>query len=236
MVVAKKQKAKQKKRWYPITTGPIFKNATLGETSAIVPEVLVGRMMKVNMANVTGDVREQSTTLQFKIASATEGKPFAEFYGAKKADAAVKRMVRRNLNRIDSSFTLELGDGNKVRIKPMVLTTGRTSSSVLTVLKNTLERKLRAEAKKNKFDDFAQQILSRKLQSIMKSQLKKIYPIRAVEIRSFKIVGEKAIVSFKPEEAKPEAKAEAKPAPKEKTEKVEAPKEAPAPKVETGEE
>ena len=48
-----------KKKWLPIRASKFFDSEMLGECYVTGPEQLIGRTVSANLANLTGDVRQQ---------------------------------------------------------------------------------------------------------------------------------------------------------------------------------
>ena len=56
-----------KKKWLPIKASKFFDSELLGESYVVGPDQLLGRTVAANLANLTGDIRQQSVTLKFIV-------------------------------------------------------------------------------------------------------------------------------------------------------------------------
>ena len=108
------------------------------------------------------------------------------------APSAIRRIVRKGSDRLDESFICEAENGQKVRIKPMIITKAATNSAVHRLLRKALVSSLVKYVRKHTFESLINEVITSKLQTTVKSELKKVYPLKAVEVRVLEIVhGEK---------------------------------------------
>lgn len=173
-----------KKKWLQIRAGKFFDSELLGECYVASPDLLMGRTVAANLANLTGDIRQQSVTLKFIVNSMEGETGIADVIGYQMASSAIRRIVRRGSDRLDESFVCETSDGKKVRIKPMAITKTITNSSVHRSVRKMLINSLVQIVKKHTFDSLINEAITSKLQMEVKADLKKIYPLKAVELTS----------------------------------------------------
>lgn len=192
-----------KKKWLPIRASKFFDNELLGDCYLASPDLLMGRTVSANLANLTGDIRQQSVTLKFIVTSMDGEAGVADVIGYQMASSAIRRIVRRGSDRLDESFACETSDGRKVRIKPMAITKTITNSAVHRSLRKMLVGSLVKIVKKHTFDSLINELITSKLQIAVKAELKKVYPLKAVEITSLWLLGhEKEAEAGEGEEAK----------------------------------
>src|SRR3989344_7930214 len=111
MAKAEKKSAKQlaklkKKRWFPILSPKMLGEKQIGESYLTEAEFSIGRSVKANLMQVTGDVKSQSSELKFEIIASREGKLETKLYGYYFSTSTIKRLVRRNMTRIDDSLII----------------------------------------------------------------------------------------------------------------------------------
>ncbi|MCP3683160.1 MAG: hypothetical protein GY861_10755 [bacterium] len=192
-----KKLVKAKKKWCQIVAPKVFESALLGESLIVDPEVLVGRVIGTNLAAVSGNMRHQSITLKFMIIGIENGKAQTELIYYEMMPAAIKRLVRRGTIRLDDSIICETSDGKLLKIKPMLLTRSKTSSSKITALRNAMIDLLSKEVKKNTYETLAIAMISAKLQIGLKQALKKVYPLKSCEIKKVELVKKKGTETVK---------------------------------------
>ena len=192
MAKAKKKVGKSssvKKQWFKIHAPKLFNEQVIGE--AYLAEIAngIGRQVPVNMMNLTGDMKRQNITIMFKTNNATANKLMTEVIGYQIQPSSIKRMVKRGKNKVDFSFSAVTSDGIKVQIKTILVTLRATNLSYLTSLRNVLKENLTRTLAKMKYEVFVSDLVNHKIQSILKNQLKKIFPLRTCEIRYMKVTG-----------------------------------------------
>ena len=204
MAEAKTLQKVKKKKWYAMCAR-MFNNAALGETFAAEESKLLGRVVSVNLASLSGDIKRQSVSLRFKISSVKEGNAYADVISYVTSANAIKRLVRRGVERFDISFTAETSDHVKVRIKTIVLTRSKTSSSVLKALRKACTESIAKETSNMSYEQLISALIEHRLQSELRKSLSKIYPLKAFEIKVLHVLHEKE--EAKAAEPKEEAKA-----------------------------
>lgn len=190
----------RKKKWIQIIAPAMFNRQILGETCVYEPEQAVGRNVTINLTNLTGDIRKQNTSVTFAINQLAEGKLYADSIGYEVAPTAIRRMVRRRIDKITMSFNAKTADNKFVVIKPVMITRDATKHSILSKIRNMAQESLKEYIGKSKFEEILEDIISRKLQITFQKQLSKIFPIRALEISILKIAKEKKKEGLKEEE------------------------------------
>ena len=104
MAKAKKKVARSskiKKKWYKIVAPKVYHEQVIGESFLGDASKAIGRTVPANLSNLTGDMRQQNTTLKFKINTVTDDKLYTELVGYDVANASMKRLVRRNRDTIN---------------------------------------------------------------------------------------------------------------------------------------
>ena len=213
MAEAKKVVGKiKKKMWYEIIAPKIFRNVPLGETLVVDKEKLMGREITISLANITGDMKRQSTIIRFKVIELKEDKAITDIIGYSILLTHIKRMIRKGRKKVDDSFVCKTKDGKLVKIKVVLITRCSAKNQVLTGLRKVGKEILINNIKNVSYSNLINDVISYNLQRSLKEQLKKIFPLKICEIRHISLAKEKK------EEVKEEPKVE---------EKKEVPKEVP---------
>lgn len=177
-----------RKKWLPIKASAFFDSEQLGECYVTDAEKLLGRTITANLANLTGDIRQQSVTLRFVVNALDGQEGVADAMGYDMAPSAVRRIVRRGSDRIDESFPCETIDARKILIKPMLITKTITNGAVHGSLRKMLISSVIKQVKKHTFESLINEIITSKLQMAVKTELKKVYPLRSVEIKTLRML------------------------------------------------
>jgi small subunit ribosomal protein S3Ae len=253
MVVAKKVSKKiRKKQWFQVLAPKLLNNEVLGHINLYDAADSIGRNVRINLMNLTKDIKSQNVKINFIINKVSGDNLYADLEGYDMIQASIRRMVRRDTSKIDASFVAETNDRKKIRVKFILITKNKVKSSVQSKLRKTAEDIIGKNFKKMTYENIFQIMANHKFQSNLKKVLNKIYPLKVCEVRSMHIEKEakakglsaeiiKKEIEAKSvkekEEAKLEEKAEAK-KPKEKKakpkkaeEKAEAKEEEKAPEI-----
>ncbi len=216
----------KKKIWFKVISPRVFGQREIGESYLGSAQSAVGRKLKVNLKELTGNVRDQNVHISLQISKLDANNLNTTVIGYQVAPAYIKRIVRKNADRVDGYFILKTKGGKRVILKSLIITLNKTQRSTKTQLNKKLEKLLREEIGRVGFDVFVNDLVHYKIQSSMKKKLRKIFPLKEVAIRVLKLqekgmVKEEVVVEDKtqqeavsevsePEPAKEEATTEEK--------------------------
>ena len=175
----------KRKRWVTIVTPASFNSEFVGEIPVTEPKSLIGKSITVNLMNLTRDIKKQNTTLKFTVIDVQGDKASTELRGYNLVPSSVRRLLRRGKERVDLSFICKTSDGKKVRIKPLMIPPVKLKGSVSASLKRVVINYIVPFVAKTTFDNVVRELISGKLQRSLKDELKKVYPIRIVEVSAF---------------------------------------------------
>ena len=176
-------KEKKKKHWVKIVAPKQFGGKVLGETLCSDTQKIIGRTLKKSLSELTGDYKKQSLNLGFVIIDVKEDGASTDLYRYYMSTSHLKRLVRKAKNKIDDSFVGETKDKIRIKIKPIMLTRKKTSKSILTNLRKESRRILSGYLKETSFVEFIRDIISGKVQGLLKHDLRRIYPLSLYELR-----------------------------------------------------
>ena len=190
----------KKKQWYPIIAPKLFDNVVLGETLVQEPKAMLGKTLSHNLMNLTNDTKRQNINIHFKVVEVEGDKAITSIVGYEIVPYSVKRFVRINSEKMDMSFACETEDNVSLRVKPLIITKADVKGSVAAKVRNNAVSYLIKTIKKMKYEDVLNDLISHKLQSAMRENLTKIYPLKVCEMRYLGIEARE-----KPQEVKAEA-------------------------------
>lgn len=197
-------KTKRKKKWIKIIALKPFNEQFIGETLVAETEDAIGRKIKLSLMNLTNDPKRQNINIKFEITKKHADGVGAEMIGYSLVASSIKRLVRRDCNRIDESYVFRTADNKKIRIKPFVLTKSMAKGSVLKAMRKAVKEFLSNTVQKSNYEKLVNELLYHKLQKMLKEHLKKIYPARVCEIRLMEVEKEKKKSAVKEEKPKEE--------------------------------
>ena len=206
MMAEQKTTKVKKKTWYTIVAPKYFNELVLGETPVYDPQEMIGKVVTVNLMVLTNDMKKQNINVEFKVDKLEGNRGNTSIMGYALIPSSVKRMVRRNRDKIDTSFVCKTSDGVLIRIKPLLITKANAKGSVLSKLLNHCTEYGTRLVAKLSAEKFVEDLINHNFQDALYGELKKIYPLKTCEIRMMKIVpaGKKVRVEKVVEESPPE--------------------------------
>ncbi len=194
MAVPQKQEGKEKvsrvkikkKLWFKILGPKMFGNKELGETYLPEPSVAIGRSLRVNLKDLTGNVRDQNGYVVFKIVSVAGLTLQTVVLGYELTPAYVKRMVRKNTNRLDDFVLLHSKEGPDVIVKATMVTLHKVQRSVQSALREQFHVMLQEDLDKG-LDVLLEGVLSGRMQATARKRLAKVYPLKELALKSLKL-------------------------------------------------
>lgn len=177
----------KKKNWYKIISPRVFGSKEIGETYLVSADKAIGRPLKVNLRELTGNMKDQNTYVSFRINKADGSVLQTNVIGLELTPASIKRMVRKNTTRLDDCFKLKTKDNRTVIVKPLCIAQYRTQRSVRTMIRKQIRSYLQEELAKFTFDTFIANLINHKLLLNLKKKLHKVFPLKEVNIRVLKL-------------------------------------------------
>lgn len=210
------------KSWYSVIAPDFFSSKEMGQIVSSDETNLVGRRVLANLGELTGSFNMSNayTTVSFRVKEVKGKHCYTEFIGHHLAPAYVRTLARRRRSVIVVVKDNVTKDGKKYRIKLTVVTGVRVSAEAKTAIRKAVEEELAVVVTKSDFATIAQEVLFGKLSQKLYLKIKKIAPIRKIEVHKSEIivsVKEKKLAASQPvlavqkpeaEEAKAEEKKE----------------------------
>ncbi|MFH2027682.1 MAG: hypothetical protein ABIJ08_00955, partial [Nanoarchaeota archaeon] len=181
--MAKDKTKVKKKKWVQIIAPKSFREQLIGEVTLVDTKDAIGRTVKVNLMELTSDMKKQNTEIGFKIIKIQEGKALTEPINYSVSGSSIKRFVRRGKEKIDHSFDCETSDKRSVKVKPILITRFNVKKSVQTAIRKAAQEILTREIKKINKDTLFMYLVTNKLQKSLNDEISKIYPLKRAEIK-----------------------------------------------------
>ncbi|MEM4246857.1 MAG: hypothetical protein QXR48_03230 [Candidatus Woesearchaeota archaeon] len=192
----------KKKSWLPIIAPGLFNNQQIGEMYISEDADPKGRKVTASLTVLTGDPQRQNIHVSFEITKEENKQLLTKVVGYSIIPAAVRKMMRRSRERIDDSFVVKTKDNIAVRIKPVLITRGRTTGGVLKEMRSQMRTFIARAITGMSFVDFIKELVAHKFQKQLQDSLRKIYPLQVCELRDVHIEtsekGLKNIISAPP--------------------------------------
>jgi small subunit ribosomal protein S3Ae len=175
------------KQWYEVVAPQIFDSKVVGEVIASDPKNLINRVVKVGLDELTGDFSQTYTNVKLRIVDVKGKNATTRFIGSEQLPSYIKTFVRRGKTLVDDVVDVKTADGHQVRIKPIVFTGGKIARDAEAAIRTTIRKELIEKAAKTNLDDLLREILFKKYAHSLVSSVKKIAPIKRIEIRKIEL-------------------------------------------------
>lgn len=184
----------KKKKWYPVFAPEFLGEREVGETYLAEAGAALGRTLKVNLRDLTGNIKDQNIYVSLKIRELKGNSFQTEVVGYAYMPFFIRKLVRKGAGKADDSFAVKTRDNKTVRLKPSLLTVFATNRSARSALKKKLREMLKEEAFKLDFVALVNDLLRYKLQAEFKKGLNKICPVREIIMKKVELEKKKAKV------------------------------------------
>ncbi len=182
-----------RKIWYRVLGPKLFGQMELGETYLASPEEAMGRSLKIHLKDLTGNVKDQNAYVKFTIDELEGTTLKASVSGYELTATSVKRMVRKNTNRLDDYLVFKTKDGKNVILKTLLITQSKAQRSVQKQLRHKMKVFLADEIKNNTFETVIGNLVTRKIQITLKKLLYKVYPVNEAAVRVLAFAKDNAV-------------------------------------------
>lgn len=172
----------KQKKWYTLVVPEIFGNVELKETLADDPAKLIGRKVKMTLADIINDWSKQNVKLFFKIDRVEGDKAYTRFDSHELTRDYLRSLVRRRTSMIYGNFVVTTADGYKVRVKTYAFTLKRIQTTKKEKIRSIMNDITKNTAEKLEFNQFIQSVVLGKLASDIYKEARLISPLRRVEI------------------------------------------------------
>jgi len=176
-------KKAKKKKWFPIIAPESFQSKVIGEVLLEDASVLMHRAVKVNMMQLMGDMKKQNVNVMFRVNDVKDGKAYTEAVKFEVSAFSLKRLAKREKDKLSDSFVIKTADGKLVRLKSVMITNAMTNGAVLATLIKTCRAVCKELINKIKFEDLIIDLVTYKFQKEVRESLHKVYPLRNFDIK-----------------------------------------------------
>jgi len=188
VVAGPRKEAWAKKTWLTALAPSFFGGKEVGEVPAAKQQDVVGRTLIVPLNELTGNLRHYQTAVRLKISRASDGTAETEYYGQELVRDAVARLIRRWSSRIDVVKDVKTRDGKTLRLKVLVVTARKVKAGIQTKIRNAVSELAAEQANGKTLEEIVVGINMGKFLQNIASQVRKIYPIRALEARRIDVL------------------------------------------------
>ncbi|MEM4554945.1 MAG: hypothetical protein QXT25_03795 [Candidatus Anstonellaceae archaeon] len=192
MVDAKKAKTVDKwktKIWYSVLAPDFFDSKEIGQIISSDESNLKNRVIKIGLGELTGTFSPNTayTNLFFRVKEVVGRTAKTAFIGHELMPGYVRTLARRRRSVINQVDDVVTKDGVPMRIKMLCITGLKVSESVRTDVRKALSAAIKSIASATDFPVLSQELAYGKLSSKLFNAVKKIGPIKRVEVRKSEV-------------------------------------------------
>jgi small subunit ribosomal protein S3Ae len=175
------------KSWYTIYAPEIFEGKEIGKVPALEDKYLANRIIRISLAEITGDLSQSYASIIFRVDSIKGKSANTKMMGHELSKGYLKTLVRRGRSVLGVIQDVTTKDGVSLRVKAMVYTARRVSTPVSKAIRASVSKEITDRAKEMPFSIIEQEMIFGKFSSRIFNNIKKIAPIKRVEIRKTEV-------------------------------------------------
>jgi len=173
------------KSWYSVFAPEAFESREIGQIVTADEPNLLNRIIKVGLGEITGSFSQSTayTNLFFRVKEIKGKSAHTIFIGHELVPGYVRTLARRRrsvMNQVDDVVTK---DGVRLRIKSLCISGLKVSEAVRADLRKALSESVKQLARQTDYNMLVQEMVFGKLSAKLYNAVKKIGPIKRVEIR-----------------------------------------------------
>lgn len=195
---------------YPVTVyaPPYFGGQEIGTILATEdPSRAIGRVIRTDLYQLTGDPSKHYLLLYFKIISVKDSSASTIFYGHEYGREFLRSLVRRGSTKIDGIFDVKTKDGFHLRLTVTAFSVNRIRCGKDRAIRHIMKEVVTKAGESLTLDQLSQEMVLGKTASDIFNLAKKITVLRHVGVVKSKVlkVPDWVYSGEKPEELKQEA-------------------------------
>ncbi|VVC72129.1 30S ribosomal protein S3Ae [uncultured archaeon] len=175
------------KKWYAVIAPDMFESREIGQLPADDDSKIMNRLVRISLGDVTGDLSQAYTLLLFRVIEVKGKSAYTKLVGHELSPSYLRSLVRRKRDIINEVVDVVTKDGVSIRVKMSIYTARKASSPAKTAVRNAAHAEMIARAKEMTFPTYEQEIVFGKFSSRIYKAIKKILPIKRVEVRKTEV-------------------------------------------------
>ena len=180
------------KTWYSVLAPEMFELKEIGQIPADEDSKIMGRRMGVSLSELTGDMMHTYTNLQFRVNDIKGKTAYTKLIGHTLSPSYLRSLVRRRRDVINDVIDVQVTDGTVIRVKVSIYTARKTSGAARAAVRRAMRAEISGRAKEMDFATFVQEIVFGKFSGRIYKVVKKIIPVKRIEVRKTEVSEKKA--------------------------------------------
>ena len=178
------------KSWYSVLAPEYFDNKEIGQVLATDEATIANRIIRVGLGELTGSFSPGTayTSVRFRIMEVKGKIANATYIGHELMPGYIRTLVRRRRSVINEVVNVPTKDGHTMRVKLIAITGNRVSEAVRHALRSALRAEIAANTKDIDLRTLIGEVLFGRFASRIVGKLKKIAPVRKIEVRKTQLM------------------------------------------------
>jgi len=183
---------RKSKMWYKIIAPKILNEINVGEIlGPSESEGLIGRKISLPLSEISKELLKYYIKMTLRIKEIKGEQAYTDIVAYELTKPYLSRIIKRKGSRVDLIRDIKLKDNKPVRIKGLLMTAFRTTNKQRKAVYHAFEEELEKFVIDKDFEALISLFISGKPQKEMISHIKKVYPVKFLDIRSIEILSPK---------------------------------------------
>lgn len=170
------------KTWYHVLAPKLFNEAEVAQVPSQDDDHILNRIIKIPLKEITRDLSHIYTNVKLRVETVKGKTAYTKFIGHSIAREYIQTLGRKGRRLLYNVLVVKSKDQVDFTVKILIVTNGPASAPKCTMLRNTAKEWTNEKTKSTDFAAFIQDVLYGKAGLELQGKLKKIYPIKRVEI------------------------------------------------------
>ena len=170
------------KQWFALIAPKLFNEVEVAQVPAQDAVHLLNRIVEMPLKDITKDLAHLYINVKLRVEEIKGKNAYTKFIGHAIAREYLQALGRKGRSMLYIIFSVTSSDGVVFKVKLLVVTNGKASAGQRTALRKKAVEFLSQKISNQEFGKFIQEVLYGKASSELHNVLKKIYPIKRVEI------------------------------------------------------
>ncbi len=178
----------KKKKWYDVFSDSTFDEKKIAETITSNQKNLIGRIVKKGLNELTGNIRDSSFEVSFKINKITGARADTMIAKFESKPSSLRRMIRRQKSKIEPVFYATTKDGTKLKLKVLAITGTKYATPLRAEARKAIVGFFTDELKEKTTKECWQDIVFQNISERCKSKLVKLGYVNKVLVAKATVV------------------------------------------------
>ncbi len=170
------------KTWYHVLAPKLFNESEVAQVPSQDDDHILNRIIKIPLKEITRDLSHIYTNVKLRVETVKGKTAYTKFIGHSIAREYIQTLGRKGRRLLYNVLVVKSKDQVDFTVKILIVTNGPASAPKCTMLRNTAKEWTNEKTKSTDFAAFIQDVLYGKAGLELQGKLKKIYPIKRVEI------------------------------------------------------